>query len=288
MPAISSRRSVLMLGLLSASFLLSDAAKSSESTLERTQREGLLRVGFANEAPWGYLKPDGTLTGEAPEILRVLAKRMGIEKIEGVLVEFGSLIPGLQAKRFDVIATALFIRPKRCSQVAFANPTVAVGNGLLVRGGNPKGLHSFEDVTRNSDATISILAGSVDLQYAKDAGIPAERVVQLPDGASQLEALRSGRVDAISQNGPAIQIYADRTKDEFERALPFHNTEKTTGYGAFAVRLEDTDLLEALNQALKDFIGTEEHLALVKPFGVTSEELPAPGKTAAVLCKSEQ
>jgi polar amino acid transport system substrate-binding protein len=284
----TSRRSVLMLGLLSASFLLSESAISSESTLERAQREGVLRVGFANEAPWGYLKPDGTLTGEAPEILRVLAKRMRIEKIEGVLVEFGSLIPGLQAKRFDVIATALFIRPKRCAQVAFANPTVAVGNGFLVRRGNPKGLHSFEDVAKNTDANLSILAGSVDLQYAKDAGIPVERVVQLPDGASQLEALRSGRVDAISQNGPAIQIYADRTRDEFERALPFHNTEKTTGYGAFAVRLEDTDLLEALNQALKDFIGSEVHLALVKPFGVTSEELPAPGKTAAVLCKSGQ
>ncbi len=288
MPITSSRRYVLMLGLLPALLLLPRSAISSESTLERARREGVLRVGFANEAPWGYLKPDGTLTGEAPEIIRVLVKRLGIEKIEGVLVEFSSLIPGLQAKRFDVIATALFIRPKRCTQVAFADPTVAVGNGFLVRRGNPKGLHSFEDVAKNSDATISILAGSVDLQYAKDAGIPAERVVQLPDGASQLEALRSGRVDAISQNGPAIQIYADRTSGEFERALPFRNTEKTIGYGAFAVRLEDTELLEALNQALKDYIGTKEHLALVKPFGVTSEELPPPGKTAAVLCKSEQ
>jgi polar amino acid transport system substrate-binding protein len=277
-----------LLGALGASLLLSNAAISSESTLERARREGLIRIGFANEAPWGYLKPDGTLTGEGPEVFRVLAERIGIKKVEGVLVEFGSLIPGLQAKRFDVIAAALFIRPKRCAQVAFANPTVAVGNGLLVRRGNPKGLHSFEDVAKNTDANISILSGSVDLQYAKDAGVPLERVVQLPDGASQLEALRSGRVDAISQNGPSIQIYANRTGDEFERALPFHNTEKTIGYGAFAVRLDDTDLLEAVNQAQKEFIGTEAHLALVKPFGITREEIPAPGKTAAVLCKAEQ
>ena len=179
----TSRRSVLVLGILAASLSLSHFAIASESTLERARREGVIRVGFANEAPWGYLKPDGTLTGEAPEILQVLAKRMGIKRIEGVLVEFGSMIPGLQAKRFDVIATALFIRPKRCTQVAFANPTVAVGNGFLLHRGNPKGLHSFEDVAKNADAKISILTGSVDLQYANDAGIPLERVVQLPDGA---------------------------------------------------------------------------------------------------------
>jgi len=131
----------------------------AETTLQRAQREGVLRIGFANEPPWGFMKPDGTLTGESPEILKALAGSLGVKRIEGVLVEFGSLIPGLQAQRFDVIATALYIRPARCTQVAFTNPTVAVGMGLLVQKGNPLGLHSYEDIAHKGAARIALVTG---------------------------------------------------------------------------------------------------------------------------------
>ena len=34
---------------------------------------------------------------------------MGINQVEGVLTEFGSLIPGLQARRFDIIAAGMYV-----------------------------------------------------------------------------------------------------------------------------------------------------------------------------------
>lgn len=256
----------------------------AETTLQRAQREGVLRIGFANEPPWGFMKPDGTLTGESPEILKALAGGLGVKRIEGVLVEFGSLIPGLQAQRFDVIATALYIRPARCTQVAFTNPTVAVGMGLLVQKGNPLGLHSYEDIAHKGAARIALVTGTTDLQYAHDAGVPDDRIVQVGDNASELEALRSGRADAISGTGPTVQLLLDRTNGEFERALPFPKTASTTGYGAFAVRKDDVDLLNALNKQLAGFIGTQAHLDLVKPFGVTGEEMPAKDATADKIC----
>ncbi len=256
----------------------------AETTLERARSAGVLRVGFANEAPWGFMKADGTLTGESPEILKALAPKLGVKEVQGVLVEFGSLIPGLQANRFDVVATALYIRPDRCTQVAFTNPTVAVGMGFIVPKGNPKTLHSYGDVAKAADVRLGLVAGTTDLKYAREAGVPDDRIVQLGDTASELEALRGGRIDAISGTGPTVQLLLDRTGSEFDRALPFAKTEGTTGYGAFAVRKDDTDLLAALNGALAGFIGSPEHLALVKSFGVTSEEVPAAGKTADHLC----
>ena len=248
-------------------------SKRAPITLERARANGVLRVGFANEAPWGFMKADGTLTGKSPEILKALAPKLGVKEIEGVLVEFGSLIPGLQANRFDVVATALYIRPDRCTQVAFTNPTVAVGMGLIVAKGNPKALHSYEDIAKAGDVRLGLVAGTTDLKYAHDAGMPDDRIVQLGDRASELEALRGGRIDAISGTGPTVSLCRP-DGDEFDRALPFHKTEGTTGYGAFAVRTEDTDLLAALNGALAGFIGPPEHLALVKPYGVTGEEVP--------------
>lgn len=282
----NSNRRAFALGFM-GSLLLWSTGAFADATLDRIRAEGVLKIGFANEPPWGFMKPDGTLTGEAPEILNALKTKLGVERLEGVLVEFGTLIPGLQAQRFDVIATALYIRPQRCEQVAFTNPTVAIGMGLVVAKGNPFNLHSYEDIAAKADVRLGLVAGTTDLQYARDAGVPEDRIVQLGDPTSALEALRGGRIEAISGTGPTVQLLIDRTNQEFDRALPFPKTAKTTGYGAFAVRKDDTDLLKALNEALAGFIGTPQHLDLVKPFGVTSEEVPGPDATAEKICQAK-
>lgn len=286
MSAVTYTRRTAIACMAAGLSLLTIAARA-ETTLERAQADGVLKVGFANEAPWGFMQPDGTLTGESPEILKALAPKLGVKRIEGVLVEFGSLIPGLQAKRFDVVATALYIRPDRCGQVAFTNPTVAVGMGLIVPKGNSRQLHSYEDVAKNPEVRLGLVAGTTDLKYARDAGIPEDRIVQLTDTASELEALRGGRIDAISGTGPTVQLLLDRTGGEFDRALPFAKTAGTTGYGAFAVRKDDIELLQALNGALVNFVGTPEHIEIVKPFGVTQEEMPAHEQTAEQLCAAK-
>src|SRR5262245_53618274 len=92
----------------------------AETTLERARKDGYIRVGFANEAPCGYATPEGKLTGEAPEVAKAVLAKMGIAQVDGVLTEFGSLIPGLKAGRFDIIAAGMFINPKRCKEIAFS------------------------------------------------------------------------------------------------------------------------------------------------------------------------
>src|SRR5262249_10285911 len=89
----------------------------AQTTLEKAPREGYISVGFAYEAPYGYATPDGKLTGESPEVVKAVLDKIGIPQVDGVLTEFGSLIPGLEAGRFDIIAAGMFITPKRCAQV---------------------------------------------------------------------------------------------------------------------------------------------------------------------------
>ena len=96
----------------SIAWLATLGAGQAETTLEKAKREGYLRVGFANEAPYGFATPDGKLTGESPEVVKAVLKKIGIGEVDGVLTEFGSLIPGLQAGRFDLIAAGMFITPK--------------------------------------------------------------------------------------------------------------------------------------------------------------------------------
>jgi polar amino acid transport system substrate-binding protein len=112
----------------------------AEGALERAKKDGFIRLGFANEAPFGYATPDGKLTGEAPEVAKAVLAKIGIPQVDGVLTEFGSLIPGLKARRFDIIAAGMFINPKRCGEIAFSEPSYGIGQAMLVKKGNPKGI----------------------------------------------------------------------------------------------------------------------------------------------------
>lgn len=259
------------------------------STLERIRQTGVIKVGYANEAPYAYLdNENGRLTGEAPEIIRALMKDLGAERIDGVLTEFGSLIPGLKAGRFDVIAAGMYIKPERCREIAFTNPTYKIGESFLVAAGNPLGLHSYEDVSKITEARLGVVAGAVELGYAKATGTPMERITVLPDAPSAVSALLAGRIDAYGGTSLTVSdLFGKTASDSIEIAKPFRDPvidgKKITGYGAFGVRKEDGALLAELNRLLKTFIGSERHRQTVGPFGFTELQLPG-GMTAEKLC----
>lgn len=257
---------------------------SVAGTLDDARKSGTIRIGFANEAPFGFADADGKATGEAPEIARQIAKTLKIEKVEGVLTEWASLIPGLRAGRFDIIAAGMFITPERCKQVSFSNPTYRLGQGFLVKAGNPKGLHSYADLAADGGARLAIMAGAVERSYADKAGITEERLLILPDQVSLLSAVQFGRADAAALTALSIRRMAERGGGRVESAEPFKTPDYALGYGAFAFRKEDKALRDAFDKALADFVGSEKHLELVEPFGFTRNELPG-NVTSASLCE---
>lgn len=268
------------------------SALGDGSTLERARREESIRIGFADEAPFAYLDTQrNRATGEAPEVARVILRRLGIEKVEGVLTQFGSLIPGLQAGRFDIIAAGMYILPQRCERIAFSNPTYAIGQAFIVKQGNPLGLHSYEDMARHPEAKLGVVAGAVERGYARALGIPDERVVVFPSAANALAGVEAGRVDAYAATALTVRDLLGKAEvgnTWVERADPFRQPvidgKPAIGYGGFGFRKSDRDLVEAFNRELETFIGTQEHLQLVARFGFTQADLPGE-VTAAELCQ---
>jgi polar amino acid transport system substrate-binding protein len=258
----------------------------AETTLERAKADGYIRVGFANEAPVGYATPDGKLTGEAPEVAKAVLAKMGIPQVDGVLTEFGSLIPGLKAKRFDIIAAGMFINPKRCAEIAFSEPSYGIGQAMLVKKGDPKGIKDYSSIKANPDLKLAVMSGAVEVGYAKDAGIPESQLVMLPDQSSLLQAVQSGRADAASLTALSIADMAKKGEG-VESTKPFGEVagKSVKGHGGFGFRKEDKDLYKAFNDELKKFIGSPEHIALVTPLGFGKDYLP--NKTTEQLCKGE-
>lgn len=259
------------------------------STLEKAKAQGYVTVGFANEAPYAYATPEGKLTGEAVEVARAVLAEMGITEMVGVLTEFGSLIPGLKAGRFDMVTAGMFIKPERCQQVLFANPEYSVGEALGVQAGNPLNLHSYEDVKNHPEAKIAVMAGGVEHTYVQKVGVPDDRIVVVPDQPSALAALQAGRAHAITMTGPALQSLLETSKaTDVERVMdftqPIIDGKTVSGYGATAFRQEDTDFAAAFNQGLERLKQSGKLLEILEQFGFTSAELPGDAQ-AAELCQ---
>ena len=273
------------LAAFAGSLLPGTGPAAAQSTLEQAREQGYIRVGFANEAPFGFATPEGKLTGESPEVAKAVLARLGIEQVDGVLTEFGSLIPGLLAGRFDVVAAGMFITPARCEQVAFSEPSYGIGQAFLVADGNPKQITDYSTIAENQDLKLAVMAGAVEAGYAADAGVPEDQLLVLPDQSSLLSAVKAGRADAAALTALSIAQMAEQ--EGVESTEPFGEVagKSVKGHGGFAFRKEDTELLEAFNAELEKFIGTPEHIALVEPFGFGEAFLP--NKTTEELCAGE-
>lgn len=263
-------------------------ATTGGDSLARIREAGVVRVGFANEAPYAFIDANtGRLTGEAPELARLVFRQLGVPEIQGVLTEFGALIPALKAGRFDVIAAGMYITPARCMEVLFSDPTYAIGEAFIVPAGNPLGLHSYEGLRDTPEATIGVVTGAIELQYARQIGVPEDRIRIFPNAVSAVDGVAAGRASAYAGTDLTVNDLLSKTNAPLERAHPFEDLvldgEIVKGYGAFGFRKDDEALQEAFNQVLRATIGTPQHLRLVEPFGFSRQTLPG-SMTATELC----
>jgi polar amino acid transport system substrate-binding protein len=266
-------------------------SSGDKDLIERARERGVIRVGFANEPPYAFLDPEtGELAGEAPAVARMVLDALGVERIEGVLVEFGALIPGLQAGRFDMIAAGMYITPDRCGAVAFTQPTYCVGEAFLVAEGNPLELHSYADLIAHSTARLGLVSGTVEVGYAEALGVPEDRIVMFPDMASAAAGVAAGRADAFAGTSLTVADLSERLGDTsgLEPADPFEQPvidgESVLGCGAFAFRPGDTAVRDTFDAEIANVLGTPAHLEAIRPFGFGEATAVPQGVTRERLC----
>lgn len=249
-----------------------------ESSTERILNEGVIRVGYSQEAPYSYIDSSRDVAGESPDTARAVLKIIGIKRIDWRLLEFGSLIPELQAGRIDMIASGMFVTRERSEQVLFSSPVLAVKQGLLVRRGNPKNIHGYLDIMNHPDAVLAVLEGAVEHDYAKSIGVPDSRIIAVPDALTGVAAVKSRRADCLALSRISISaiVKSDRS-GLLEEAHPFveylEDGIPVRGYTAFAFRRQDADLANLVNSALERFRGSDEHLRIVRYYGFYDDEL---------------
>ena len=111
--------------------------------MDRIESGETVRIGFANEVPWAYPGEGNTPLGFVNAYVLGVLGEMGYDSVEPVVTEWGGLIPGLMANRFDIVTGGMYILKERCDNISFSDPMGTFGDAFIVAPGNPKALNTF-------------------------------------------------------------------------------------------------------------------------------------------------
>ncbi len=250
----------------------------ADSIYDRINSGKTIRIGFANEIPWAYPGENQKPLGFVNAIGLGILKSMGYTNIEPVVTDWSGLIPGLKAKRYDIITGGMYILKSRCENVNFSEPIGVFGDCFLVLKGNPKGLETYQDI-KAKGATFVTGAGYNTVEHAKKEGVPASKIMAVPGNTEILAAVVSGRADAggvtvFSAMHLAKQSYAVEITD------PSKLPKWTFNWVGIGFRKGDTEFMADFNKALKKYMGTNEMLKAVAQYGYGKSQLPGDATTA--------
>ncbi len=231
--------------------------------------KGILTVATEGTyPPFELFEADGkTLTGVDPELARAVATVLGL-KVEFVNTKFDSIIPGLQAKRFDVGMASFGDTPVREKVVDFITYFQG-GSTILVPKGNPLGLA----IDTLCGRKLAVQKGSI---YESDvvpglntqcteAGKPAINSAVFPDSPSTILAVASNRADATISDLAPLAYVAKQSNGKFDvleqqyQAIP---------WGAAVPK--GSALAEPFQAAVQKLMDTGAYTAVLTKWGVTS------------------
>jgi polar amino acid transport system substrate-binding protein len=233
-------------------------------------------IAYIEEPPFGWTEQGGTATGADVELAEAVLREIGVTRIKHRLTTFSELLPGVEAGRWDM-NVPLFVTPERAARVAFSVPVWAIGDGFLVSAGNPKSLKSYASLAERRDARLGIIAGQVQHDSAREAGVTEDQIAIFEHQSDAIAAVRSGAIDAYASTALGNRVLAEGFGDSFLEAVEHDRgaseQHRNLPVGAFSFNRRNSDLLNAVNERLGSYLGSSDHRARMARFGLTHNEI---------------
>ncbi|MDB5611059.1 MAG: transporter substrate-binding protein [Bradyrhizobium sp.] len=207
---------------------------------------------------------EAALMGAMAEKLRVRLKFTGIE--------FASILPGVNAGRFDVGIGGYSNTEERRKVVEFVNYLYAV-DGLVVRKGNPDKISIDKPCGKNissSQGSYQSVNLAVLSQKCVAEGKPAIDMPVFQGTPAQVVALKSGRIQA-SNIDKAVGSYLVKKDPENIEEVPgvLLNASGNKLLMGFILKKGETELATALQAALNEVIKDGEYARILKDWNIT-------------------
>lgn len=212
-----------------------------DKVLKNIKETKVLKVGTdATFKPFEY-KSGGEFKGYDIELVEAIAKELGTDKVEFIDTEFKGLIPGLQAKKFDMIASAMYITDERKKTIDFSDTYFPGGLSIIVREENTE----IQNINDLSGKEVAVQIGTKSTEFL-ETNYPDIHLVKVEKNTEMFLELESNKVEAVVTGLPAAKVYIK----EHGKMKVLENTLTEEFYG-FGIRKENTAFREAVNEALQ-------------------------------------
>ncbi|KPQ28593.1 MAG: arginine/ornithine transport system substrate-binding protein [Marinobacter excellens HL-55] len=203
-----------------------------------------LRVAFdIPYEPFEYRDENGELTGFEVELATAMCEELNAN-CEFVIQAWDGMIPGLLARKFDIIMSSMSITPERAERVLFSEPYYITPGGWF-------GPESFDTDVTDMDAmrgkNVGVQRGTtMDTYVTENMGgvVSIKRYTTAEDMVLDLEGQRLDAVFVDYPVGEQTILNRDGYKEVGE------SVKLGDGVGV-AMRKRDTQLAEDINAALK-------------------------------------
>jgi len=228
-----------------------------------------LKVGLdPTLPPIMYRDPNNPskIVGQDPDMIDAAMKCLGL-KYEIVGLDFGTLIPTLQAGQIQLIWSNIYYTPVRAQAADFVI-YATTGTAGIVKKGNPKKIKSVEDTCGTRAAPI---LGTVEDQGFKDqsakcvaAGKPAIEITPYPNAPATSRAIENDRADVSMYDLVLVDQVVKNNPDKFEKAYAFRTNIKI----GVAVKKGNEELLGAVKDAIQALQDNGTQKALLQKNGM--------------------
>ena len=215
--------------------------------------------------PFESKTPDGSLVGFDIDLGNALCAKLNA-KCVWVENDFDGMIPALQARKIDAVLSDMSVTEKRRQQINFTERISFSPTRMVAKAGS-KLMPTAESLKGKS---IGVEQGTIQETYAKTYFEPQGVNLASYQNQDQVYAdLKSGRLDASLQDEVQARIGFLKTAEGqgFEFCGPELQDSKILGSAAaIGLRKGDTDLKNALNNALAELLKDGTYQAIAKKY----------------------
>ncbi len=239
--------------------------KSDAIDAPDTIEKGWIQAGSDTAfPPMEFSDEEGGYMGFDVDLCTALAHKMGL-KLQVVSTAWDGIIPGLLGDRYDIIMSAMSITEERLEQVNFTDPYLP---GILA-------ISSPKDapIASAEELVGKIVGVQVDTtgQFAVEEIEGVKEIKKYPTILDAFADMAAGRVEVVVNDEP-VNAYIIQTNTDYQEKFANTGGIVTVNDYGYAIKKENTELLEAMNAALAELIDEGIYQQICDKWGLTGVE----------------
>ncbi|AKJ67950.1 amino acid ABC transporter [Pandoraea thiooxydans] len=243
----------------------------AEDLLAKVKHDGVLTIGTEMQfAPFDFLQ-NGQHEGFNKDFFNEVGKELGV-KVKFLDLPWPSVLPGLEAGKFELVGGPVTITKARMARYAFTLPIADATTALLKRA-DDKSINKPQDIAGKPVGGGKGSAQLAQLQ-AYVAHLPGKADIrEYIDNNQAYADLAAGRIDAVGNSLPNLAYVAKQRPKVFAVVLPTFGAKTYFGF----VGRKDADsraLIDAVDKIIIEMDKDGRMAALQKKWFGLAMDMP--------------